>query len=74
MTVVNFKISENIHVEYIYDSQTKKAGIKILFKFNTQNTNWLYLNLNPQKILKFKQIFNLCSLDYKEENIKKKEI
>lgn len=70
MSSIRFKICKTLEVEYIYDIRTGKFGFKLLFKFNTHNANWLYLNLNTQKIEKIKQILEICNNDFNKKTVK----
>lgn len=59
MSSMKFRISKNIKIEITWDDKTRKYSAKMLFKFNTHNSNWLYLKLKKGSLNKLKNILEL---------------
>jgi len=47
MSVIIVKISNCLKVEFIYDNNNEDKLVRLWFKFNKNNPNWLYLKITP---------------------------
>ncbi len=57
MSIIVIKISKCMKLELI-DYDKKEYSLRLLFKFNKHNSNWLFLNINPIIAEKLKKILN----------------
>ena len=59
MTVMYFKINSKLKLEVVNDDKTDSYGCKLMFKFNSHHSNWLYIKMKKSTSNKLKDILQV---------------
>lgn len=60
MSIITFKINDKFKIEWTYNDSDNSFSLKLLFRFNKHNSNWLYFILDSKNFYKLIDVINDC--------------